>query len=726
MRRPADSPSPPGGPAAAAPTRVAVVGAGFIAATHLEILRRTPGVELAAVADVEEGRARALAAAAGVPHAVTSLAALAELGVEVAHVLVPPDRHAALAREFLERGIGVLVEKPLALSSAEARELAALAAARNLPLGVNHNAACHPGFARLRAEVARGTIGRLRHVQITLSVPLRQLDAADYSHWMFRRPENIVFEQAPHPFSQLVELVGRVRRMDVSLLGTRELLPGQPFHDRWCLAAEAERGTAEIYLAFGEPFPRSTIQVLGTDGSIQADLHHGQYERERKTAWLDFANSFLAGWRRGGLLRRSALAGLARWLATTVGRAERGDGFYVGMRDSIQAFHAAVRAGRPPRLDGEHGAAVLEWCEAAVAGLAASTPAPALDVAPGPPRPGEVVVLGGTGFLGRPTLAGLLARGVPITAVVRRRHALPAVVADGVRAGRIRLFVAALGDQEGLRPALAGARTVLHLATGGGATWPEVERTMVRGTTALAELATAAGAERFLYASSSAALYLGPDCGAEVLGDDAEPDPEPARRAIYARGKAETERALLALARSRGLRVTIVRPAIVVGPGAPFQHSGLGLWVRDNHCVGWGRGRRPAPLVLADDVADALVRLVLHPGRELDGRALNLAARAGLSPRAVVARLAAATGRDLHFHPRPLLLSQALEIGKWIVKRVGGRRDAAFPSWRDLKSRSMHPELRCDLARTILGWRPCDEPEELLRRMVGPRDEDGR
>ena len=57
-----------------------------------------------------------------------------------------------------------------------------------------------------------------------------------------------------------------------------------------------------------------------------------------------------------------------------------------------------------------------------------------------------------------------------------------------------------------------------------------------------------------------------------------------------------------------------------------MQHSGLGLWARDNHCVGWGRGDNPLPLVLADDVADALVRLAAHEGNELDGKALNLAA----------------------------------------------------------------------------------------------------
>jgi predicted dehydrogenase/nucleoside-diphosphate-sugar epimerase len=709
----------------ASPTRVAVVGAGYIADYHFDVLRDTPGVELVAVCDLDRGRAAEAAKARGAAHAVTDPSELVGLGIQVAHVLTPPDRHFSVARDLLESGVGVFAEKPVALTTAEARELADLAAERGLPFGVNHNAAFHPGFQRLLADVRAGRIGRVEHVQATLSVPLRQLDANDFTHWMFRIPRNIVFEQAPHPFSQLVELVGGVREMDVSILGTRELNPGQVFHDRWILSARGEHATAEVYLAFGQDFTRNTIQVLGTDGSLQADLHHHHYEGERKTQWLDFWNTFLAGWRRGRMLRRSAARGAFYWFRQTLGLGGREDAFYAGMRDSIRSFHASIRAGETPRIDGEHGVKVTEWCEAAVAGLAEPTPAPPLDIAPGPVRPGEVCVLGGTGFIGRRTLDALLERDVPVTAVARRRHTLPPVLTDGVRAGAIRLFQASLGDEAGLREAIRGCQTVLHLATGNGDTWDEVERVMVKGTERLAELCLEEGVERLVYVSSTASLYLGHDCGTDVLADDPAGDPKPAARAIYARGKAEAERALLRLHEQRGLPVVVARPAIVVGKGTPLQHSGLGLWVRDNHCVGWGRGARPVPLVHVDDVADGLARMCVHEGDDLHGRALNLAARAGLGAHEVVTRMREATGRDFVFHPRSLLLSQLIETAKWIVKKVGGRKDAAFPSYRDLKSRAMHPELSCDLARERLGWRPCDDGEELMRRILAPDAEGG-
>ena len=203
------------------------------------------------------------------------------------------------------------------------------------------------------------------HVRVTLSVPLRQLDAGQYSHWMFRTPRNIVLEQGTHPASQLEALLGPLESAETTLLGSRELNPGQVFHDRWLVAARAAEGTAEVYMAFGQDFTRNTVEVLGTDGSLEADLFHDHLSGERKTLYLDFWNSFLAGTRRARGLRRSAWRVVLGWMGFTLGVAPRRDAFYVGMRDSIGAFHRALRAGTCPPGDGETAVRVAGWPQSA-------------------------------------------------------------------------------------------------------------------------------------------------------------------------------------------------------------------------------------------------------------------------------------------------------------------------------------------------------------------------
>jgi predicted dehydrogenase/nucleoside-diphosphate-sugar epimerase len=701
------------------PTRVAIVGAGFIAEFHLEILRATSGVELVAVCDADLARAQSAARRHGVPNAVAKLSELEALRIDVAHVLVPPALHVPVARELLNLRIGVFVEKPLALSAAEAAELGALAAARNVPLAVNHNAVFHPAFERLLARVRAGEIGRVEHVRVCLAVPLRQLDAGDFSHWMFREPRNIVFEQAPHPFAQVVELVGGPLEVHSHALISRELQPGQLFHERWVVAGRGERGGVELYFHFGAAFTRSTIEVLGSDGSLEADLAHNLVAGEEKTLYLDFWNSFLAGWRRGGELRASARRTLAGYLKLTLGLGPREDAFFAGMRGSIRAFHAALAARTELPADARKGEAVLRWCEQATSWVRANS-ASASELPPaGPVRRGEVVVLGGTGFIGKRVLAKLLERNVPVTAVVRRAHSLPPFLLDAARAGRVRLVRGSLEDPSSLGPALEGARCVMQLATGNGSSWEAVERAMVNGSVAIAEQCLAHGVERFLFASTTAALYLG---GHEphARTDSVETDPKPEGRSLYARGKIATERALFELHRTRGLPLVVLRPGVVVGRGTALQHSGLGLWVRDNHCVGWGHGDTPLPLVWVDDVAEALVLAALHDGPELHGKALNLAAQLPLTARETVEELRRASGRALHFHPRGLALSQAMEIGKWLVKKAGRRKDASFPSYRDLASRALTVPLACDLARTVLGWKPVEDRERFLALAVRP------
>jgi len=810
---------------ASGPTRVAVVGAGYIADFHLDVLRGAPDVELTAVCDVSASRAEAAAKKFGAKHAVTKIADLPALGIEVAHLAVPPDLHVALTRELLEHGIGVFAEKPLALATADAAALTELAEARGLPLGVNHNNVFHPAFQRLLKRLASGEIGRLEHVQVTLSVPLRQLDAGDFTHWMFRAPRNIVFEQAVHPLSQLQHLLGRVQSATTTKLGTRELHPGQVFHDRWSTAFVAERGTAELYMAFGQPFTRCTLQVIGTDGSLEADLFHDQVAGERKTLYLDFWNSYLAGARRAKELKRDARGVLLDWSRFTLGIGKRKDAFYIGMRDSIRAFHSAFRAGKALPNDARTATQVTEWADALAGDTSATPPPIPLFPLPGMARKGETVVLGGTGFIGRRVVERLLAKGVPVTCVVRRTHSLPQSIVDGALTGKIRLVRASLGDDAGMARALEGAARCIHLATGNGATWEEVERVMVRGSARVAEQCADAGVKRLVYVSSIAALYTGVDKksgqnvdpqgrpnvdpqgrqdvdpqgrqdvdpqgrpnvdpqgrpnvdpqgrpnvdpqgrqdvdpqgrpnvdpqgrpnvdpqgrqdvdpqgrqdvdpqgrqdadpqggqSADTIRDSWATDPEPAARPLYSRGKAAAEAAVKTAADARGLGLVVMRPGVVLGEGTPMQHSGVGLWVRDNQCVGWGLGDNRLPLVLADDVADALVAATIAPGAGVDGKALNLCADPGLSGREVVAALQRATGRSLKFHPRRLWVSQTAEIGKWLVKRIG-RRKVEFPSFRDLKSRALQARFASDIARAELGWRPVEDKAAFLAAAV--------
>src|ERR1041385_4524200 len=99
---------------------ICLVGAGYISDVHAAAIRTIPGLSLQSVVDPNPGAAASLAKAHRIPAVHASIeAAIAAGGIGAAHVLTPPDRHAETAMPFLRAGIPVLLEKPLAVSTAQ-------------------------------------------------------------------------------------------------------------------------------------------------------------------------------------------------------------------------------------------------------------------------------------------------------------------------------------------------------------------------------------------------------------------------------------------------------------------------------------------------------------------------------------------------------------------------------------------------------------------------------
>ena len=131
--------------------RAAVVGVGHLGRHHARILATIEGARLEAVVDVNEPRAREIAAAHGA-RALTSARALVGQ-VDLVSIATPTETHAEIASLFLEHGIPVLVEKPLARSVAEADAIIGAAARSGATLAVGHTERFNPAVLAARPAV---------------------------------------------------------------------------------------------------------------------------------------------------------------------------------------------------------------------------------------------------------------------------------------------------------------------------------------------------------------------------------------------------------------------------------------------------------------------------------------------------------------------------------------------------------------------------------------------
>src|SRR4051812_44540749 len=117
---------------------------------HAEKFAALPGVKVAAIVDADAARAAALAEKLGAKP-LTDYRALFGLA-DAAVIAVPTDRHHAVARDCLQHGLHLLIEKPIATTLAEADELIALAQLKRVVLQVGHVERYNKAF---RALVAR-------------------------------------------------------------------------------------------------------------------------------------------------------------------------------------------------------------------------------------------------------------------------------------------------------------------------------------------------------------------------------------------------------------------------------------------------------------------------------------------------------------------------------------------------------------------------------------------
>jgi predicted dehydrogenase len=158
--------------------RIGCAGAGFIMSDCHLVAYRKASFNPVAIASRDPARAQAVAAARGIPRVHGSLAELlADPSIEVLDVAVPPDAQPALIRQALgQRHIrGILAQKPLAMSVAEARDLVDACARAGVVLAVNQNMRYDQSVRALRCLLERGWLGE----PVLATIEMRAIP-----HWM--------------------------------------------------------------------------------------------------------------------------------------------------------------------------------------------------------------------------------------------------------------------------------------------------------------------------------------------------------------------------------------------------------------------------------------------------------------------------------------------------------------------------------------------------------------
>ena len=296
--------------------KAAVIGVGYLGRFHAQKYAQAAQCDLVAVVDARQEAREAVAAEVG----VRSLADYRELlgAVEAVSVVTPTPAHFAIARDFLESGAHVLVEKPITETPREARELIELAARRGRILQVGH-------LERFNAAIlaAEPYLKSPRFVECHRLAPYRERGT----------DVNVVLDLMIHDIDIVQTIVGApVKTIDAV---------GTPV-----FSEDIDIANARITFANG-----CVVNATASRVSLKTERKMRIFEDDAYLS-LDLQQKILT------LIRKRAPGEPAGPLPVSIEEQSLDPGD--ALKAEIDSFLACIRDGRPPVVTGEAGLMALE------------------------------------------------------------------------------------------------------------------------------------------------------------------------------------------------------------------------------------------------------------------------------------------------------------------------------------------------------------------------------
>jgi predicted dehydrogenase len=269
-------------------------------------------------------------------------AVFADASIDAVAIATPTAAHHGLAKAALEAGKHVLIEKPLAASSALAEELVALAKARGRILMVDHTFVFTGAVRKIKDYIDDGTLGKVLY-----------FDSVRVNLGLFQPDSNVIWDLAPHDLSILDFVLGRTPRW-VSAVGARHYGANENlaymtvgfddelmahFHFNWVAPMKVRRimiGGTQRMLVYDDTEPSEKIRLYDSGVTVQ-----NQTNLDREKAY-----NLLVQYRTGDVL------------------APRLDGTEA-LRRVVETFAHSIHTGKAPITDGPAGVRVVRLLEAA-------------------------------------------------------------------------------------------------------------------------------------------------------------------------------------------------------------------------------------------------------------------------------------------------------------------------------------------------------------------------
>lgn len=252
------------------PVRVALVGCGRISGTHFDAIRHVDGIELSAVCDIVEERARDAGEREGVPWFTNYVRMLEEATCDAVAICTPSGLHPQHGIMAARAGKHVICEKPMAITLTAADELVHACDEANVHLFVVKQNRLNPPIRLLRRAIDKGRFGRiyLANTTVRWTRPQEYYDQAPWrGTWEF--DGGAFMNQASHYVDLIQWLVGPVASV---MAMTATLARRIETEDTGAAVLKFRSGALGVIEVTMLTWPRNlegSITILGEKGTVK-------------------------------------------------------------------------------------------------------------------------------------------------------------------------------------------------------------------------------------------------------------------------------------------------------------------------------------------------------------------------------------------------------------------------------------------------------------------------
>ncbi|GAB1416614.1 Gfo/Idh/MocA family oxidoreductase [Paludibacter sp.] len=235
--------------------KICVIGGGKWGKNHIRTLFEMGN--LAGVVEMNEKRLQELLSLYPVA-GYTSVDAALEANYDGYTIAAPAPLHYEIAKQILQKGKPVLVEKPMTLSAESSLELTEIARKNNAQLMVGHVLLFHPAIRKIKELIDEGKIGQLYYLYST------RLNLGTV-----RTEENVFWSFAPHDISVLDYLVGKPS-VEIDSKGSK-FLQQNVYDYTMTQLTYPDNVHAHIFVSWLHPFKEQRLVVIGSKGMLSFD-----------------------------------------------------------------------------------------------------------------------------------------------------------------------------------------------------------------------------------------------------------------------------------------------------------------------------------------------------------------------------------------------------------------------------------------------------------------------